>query len=115
MGLNPVREESLDRRKGTCSSHLQSSLFFGTSLAYGLEPSFVVGLCLNTTMHIRFFAFLFSISLCISSLQAQNASPPPTVDQLVAKNIEAKGGAPAISAMKSLRLTGKLLLNNGQL
>ena len=70
---------------------------------------------LNITMQLRFFAFLFFISLCISSIQAQNASPPPTVDQLVAKNIEAKGGAAAISGIKSLRLTGKMLVNNGQM
>jgi hypothetical protein len=70
---------------------------------------------LNTTMHLRFFALFFSIPLCLSSIQAQNAPPPLTVDQLVAKNIEAKGGASAISGIKSLRLTGKMLVNNGQM
>ncbi|MDQ6623313.1 MAG: outer membrane lipoprotein-sorting protein [Verrucomicrobiota bacterium] len=38
-----------------------------------------------------------------------------TVDQLVAKNIEAKGGAEAVHALQSLKLTGKLLVNQGQL
>ncbi len=38
-----------------------------------------------------------------------------TVDQLVAKNIEAKGGAEALHALQSLKLTGKLLVNNGQM
>lgn len=37
-----------------------------------------------------------------------------TVDELVDKNIEARGGIAAIRAMKSLKLTGKLLLNQGQ-
>jgi hypothetical protein len=37
-----------------------------------------------------------------------------TVDELVDKNIEARGGITAIRAMKSLKLTGKLLLNQGQ-
>ena len=37
-----------------------------------------------------------------------------TVDELVDKNIEARGGMAAIRAMKSLKLTGKLLLNQGQ-
>ena len=41
--------------------------------------------------------------------------PAPTVDQLVAKNIEAKGGAQALRALESLRLSGKLLVNQGQL
>lgn len=40
--------------------------------------------------------------------------PAPTVDELIAKNIEAKGGAQALHALQSLRLTGKLLINNGQ-
>src|SRR4051812_20425967 len=66
-------------------------------------------------MHLRFFALFFPIPLCLSSSQAETASPPPTVDQLVAKNIEAKGGAAAISGIKSLRVTGKMLVNNGQL
>ena len=39
----------------------------------------------------------------------------PTVDELVAKNIEAKGGAEALRALQSLRLTGKLLVQEGQI
>ncbi|MFN2540862.1 MAG: hypothetical protein ABR514_01670 [Chthoniobacterales bacterium] len=39
----------------------------------------------------------------------------PTVDQLVAKNIEAKGGADALHAIQTLRLTGKLLVQQGQI
>ena len=34
----------------------------------------------------------------------------PTVDELVAKNIEAKGGAPALNNLQTLRATGKLLV-----
>ena len=44
--------------------------------------------------------------------QGKNA---PTVDELVSKNIEAKGGAGALRALQSLRLTGKLLVNQGQI
>lgn len=36
------------------------------------------------------------------------------VDELVARNIEAKGGSDALRALQSLRLTGKLLVNQGQ-
>ncbi|MGI8482180.1 MAG: hypothetical protein ACR2MF_08990 [Chthoniobacterales bacterium] len=39
----------------------------------------------------------------------------PTVDDLVAKNVEAKGGAEALRAMQAVRLTGKMLVNGGQL
>ena len=38
-----------------------------------------------------------------------------TVDQLVAKNTEAKGGASALQALQSLRCSGKVIANGGQL
>ena len=38
-----------------------------------------------------------------------------SVDELVAKNVEAKGGAEALHALQSLKLTGKLLVNQGQI
>ena len=38
-----------------------------------------------------------------------------TVDTLVARNIEAKGGIDALHAVQSLRLKGKMLVNQGQL
>lgn len=38
-----------------------------------------------------------------------------TVDQLVAKNIEAHGGMEAIHALQTVKFTGKLLVNHGQL
>lgn len=38
-----------------------------------------------------------------------------TADELVAKNVEAKGGATAMSAVKSLRRSGKLILGGGSL
>lgn len=37
-----------------------------------------------------------------------------TVDELVAKNVEAKGGAAALAAVKSLRRSGKLVVVRGQ-
>ena len=44
------------------------------------------------------------------------AEPPKmSADELVAKNIEAKGGADAVHALQSLKLTGKLLVNQGQI
>ncbi len=63
------------------------------------------------------------LKLALSSLLAFLAYPtaqaeePPrlTVDELVAKNIQAKGGAEALQALKSVRLVGKMLLNDGQL
>ena len=38
-----------------------------------------------------------------------------TADELVAKNIEAKGGAAALHGLQTLRLTGKMLVQEGQI
>jgi hypothetical protein len=65
-------------------------------------------------MHLRCTLLLAVAALLASRLLAQN-SPPLTVDQLVAKNIEAKGGAAALKALKSIRATGKMLVNGGQI
>ena len=50
-----------------------------------------------------------SSALFASALFAQEKSQP-TVDELVAKNIEAKGGATALNNLQTLRATGKLLV-----
>lgn len=62
----------------------------------------------------RFAIFLVSVSLGIPILDAQELKQF-TVDSLVAKNIEAKGGIEALRAVQSLRFTGKLLVNQGQI
>ncbi len=61
---------------------------------------------------------LIAGSLCATGLYAQDPKPialKETVDSLVAKNAEAKGGAQALAAVQSLRLSGKMLVNNGKL
>jgi hypothetical protein len=66
-------------------------------------------------MELRHFGIAFvSASLMASPLGAQELKPI-TVDALVAKNIEAKGGAEALRAVQSIRLQGKMLVNQGQL
>jgi outer membrane lipoprotein-sorting protein len=53
-----------------------------------------------------------------AGLYAQDPKPisvKETVDTLVTKNTEAKGGAQALSALQSLRLTGKMVVNSGRL
>ena len=59
-------------------------------------------------------------SLIATAVDAQDSKQlsiggQPTVEELVAKNIEAKGGAEALRALKSVRLKGKLLVNQGQI
>jgi len=63
-------------------------------------------------MHLR---LILSFAALIAPVALAQTQPVPTVDQLVAKNIEAKGGANALSALQSIRLTGKLLVNSGRL
>jgi hypothetical protein len=65
-------------------------------------------------MELRFAILLVAASLIAPALNAQELKPL-TVDELVAKNIEAKGGLDALHAVRSLRLKGKMLVNQGQL
>jgi hypothetical protein len=59
-------------------------------------------------MQLRFVISLIVATLSAPAIFAQG--PNPTVDELVAKNIEAKGGATALNNLQSLRLSGKLLV-----
>jgi len=57
-------------------------------------------------------------SLVAAGLYAQDPKPiavKETVDTLVAKNTEAKGGAQALAAVTSIKLQGKMVVNNGRL
>lgn len=65
-------------------------------------------------MRLRFVIVLVSTALIAAKGFAQDKNQP-TVDELVSKNIEAKGGADALHALQSLRLSGKLLVNEGQI
>lgn len=65
-------------------------------------------------MHTRFVLLVVSAALIGSAVSAQDQKAL-TLDELVAKNIEAKGGADALHALQSIRLTGKLLINQGQI
>jgi hypothetical protein len=68
-------------------------------------------------MHPRFFLPLCLVAFSFVSPPCADAEPQPpqTADSLIAKNIEAKGGPAALAAMKSLRVTGKLLVNEGKI
>lgn len=56
-----------------------------------------------------------AVTLCGAIVDARAADNSPSVAELVAKNIEAKGGAEALQALGSFKLTGKLLVNMGTL
>ncbi|HEY2102720.1 MAG TPA: hypothetical protein VGH08_05670 [Chthoniobacterales bacterium] len=65
-------------------------------------------------MYLPRTLILLAAAFIVPALVAQDQSQEPAVDWLVAKNVEAKGGADALRSLQSLRLTGKLLVNNGQ-
>jgi hypothetical protein len=66
-------------------------------------------------MHLRLIA-LFVIGVASISPAAETQDQKAlTLDELVAKNIEAKGGADALRALQSLRSNGKMIVNEGQL
>ena len=65
-------------------------------------------------MYIRFIISSVCAALLPWAVIAQDKTAL-TVDELVSKNIEAKGGADALHALQSLRLTGKMLVNEGQI
>jgi len=65
-------------------------------------------------MHLRLVISFISAVFIVSAGFAQDKNQP-TVDELVSKNIEAKGGADALHALQSLRLTGKMLVQQGQI
>ena len=65
-------------------------------------------------MNLRSVISLIFAALIAPGVFAQDKNQP-TVDELVAKNIEAKGGASALHDLESLRLSGKMLVQEGQI
>src|SRR6266487_5612161 len=65
-------------------------------------------------MLLRLLIAFICAALVVSEVFAQDKSQP-TADELVGKNIEAKGGASALRDLATLRLTGKLLVQEGQI
>src|SRR5438105_2371162 len=71
---------------------------------------------MNYHMHLPSAVTLVAMSLLAPAAFTQDQpASPPSLDELVTKNIEAKGGAEALRAFQSLRCTGKMLVNEGQL
>ena len=65
-------------------------------------------------MHLHFVISLIVAALSMPAIFAQGTNQP-TLDELVAKNIEAKGGATALNSLRTLRATGRLLVQQGEI
>ncbi|MEY2500702.1 MAG: hypothetical protein QOI07_1036 [Verrucomicrobiota bacterium] len=69
-------------------------------------------------MTMKRIVVLAAGAFLVAGVYAQDPKPiavKESVDTLVAKNTEAKGGAQALAAVTSLRLQGKMVVNNGRL
>ena len=68
-------------------------------------------------MPMKKIIVLIAGTFVAAGLYAQDKPIPvkETVDTLVAKNTEAKGGAQALAAVTSLKLQGKMVVNSGRL
>lgn len=64
--------------------------------------------------HFRTLSICGLAAFIAGTLPAQE-SPPPSVADLVAKNVQAKGGAAALQTLQSLHMSGKMLVNDGQI
>lgn len=98
--------------KDLCCQEIQQRLALAIPLNIG--GSSLSDICLPNLMHVRFVISLIFAALTASVVFAQDKNEP-TVDELVAKNIEAKGGATALHNLRTLRLSGKMLVRQGQL
>src|SRR5215213_6972663 len=66
--------------------------------------------------HLHISLIIAALALSASLGYAQEITlTQMTADQLVAKNLEAKGGQQALRALQSLKMSGKLVVNQGQL
>ncbi len=63
-------------------------------------------------LHSRIVVVFVALIASVSFAEDKNAL---TADELVSKNIEAKGGAEALRVLQSLKLTGKMLVQQGQI
>ena len=75
---------------------------------------FVIQVVNQSHMHLRSVILVISAVLIAPAGFAQDKNAP-TLNELVSKNIEAKGGADALRALQSLTLTGKMLVQQGQI
>ena len=91
---------------------------FGGTLASVLSLNIaaapVSGIRRQINMQFRFTICLMLTAFNAVTGFAQDKSQL-TVDELIAKNIEAKGGAGALRGLQTVRVTGKMLVQEGQI
>jgi outer membrane lipoprotein-sorting protein len=66
-------------------------------------------------MHVKSLAHAFAGVLAIASAAAMASAQSPTVDEIVAKNLAAKGGADKLRAVTSVKTKGRIKTGRGDL
>jgi hypothetical protein len=86
-------------------------------LHHGVALAAIGFAVLLNSMPMKRIVVLVAGTLLAAGLYAQDKplAVKETVDTLVAKNTEAKGGAQALAAVTSLKLQGKMVVNNGRM
>jgi hypothetical protein len=69
---------------------------------------------MKSQIHLRLVILLLSAAVVAPEGFAHDKNAT-TAEELVSKNIEAKGGADALHALQSLKLSGKMLVQQGQI
>jgi hypothetical protein len=91
---------------------------FGRTLALLLPLNIAVAavspIRRQINMQFRLIISLISTVFIAATAFAQDKRQP-TVDELIKKNIEAKGGASALHNLQTLRFAGKMLVQEGQI
>jgi hypothetical protein len=91
---------------------------FGRTLASLLSLNIAMAAVSRIRRQIN-MQFCLIICLVVTALSTVTVlaqeNGQPTVDQLIAKNIEAKGGPGAVHGLQTLRLAGKILVQEGQI
>lgn len=58
--------------------------------------------------------FLLAVLAVPGAARAQGAAPAPTVDQIVARHLAARGGAKALAGVRTLRMSGRAIEGPGR-
>jgi hypothetical protein len=111
MGRNDRDNHPSSVHKSLITRRFRRLIEFGITFAYCWRAGY--SFARQLLMYLRFVIILFAAAFIAPAHFAQEKAP--TIDELVAKNVEAKGGADALRALQSLRLTGKVLVSQGQI
>jgi outer membrane lipoprotein-sorting protein len=72
-------------------------------------------MCRPRTLLASSLVFLIAVAAAHGQAPASASAPLPTVDEIIAKNLQAKGGAGKWQAVKSVKMTGKMTAQGNEM